>query len=172
MNRLRQIFGVMSLVALIAGCSGTASPPANGSTPQPAGGGSTGAQPGGGTGANGFEGSLVTSAGYDATWTVSPDMEAGPFNSANSATLLSDKGTFGNVQVKPDGSVSFGSGAADFPGQLVGSGAKTTLDATGAFVCAFTVDTDLATTDGKTAHIAGTMTVHWHPEGSGDLSCP
>jgi len=172
MNRLRQILGVMSLVALIAGCSGTASPPANGSTPQPAGGGSADSPAGAGGGANGFEGSLVTSGGYDATWTVSPDMEAGPFNSANSATLLSDKGTFGNVQVKPDGSVSFGSGAADFPGQLVGSGAKTTLDATGAFVCAFTVDTDLATTDGKTAHIAGTMTVHWHPEGSGDLSCP
>jgi len=68
--------------------------------------------------------------------------------------------------------VSFGSGASDFPGQLVGSGLKTTLDATGAFVCAFTVDTNVATTEGKTLDIAGTMTVHWHPEGVGDLSCP
>jgi hypothetical protein len=30
----------------------------------------------------------------------------------------------------------------------------------------------VATTEGKTLDIAGTMTVHWHPEGVGDLSCP
>jgi hypothetical protein len=99
-------------------------------------------------------------------------MPSGPFNSANNPTLTSDKGTFGNIKVMPDGSVSFGSAAEGFPGQLEGTGATTTLDATGAFVCSFTVDTDLATTDGKTLHLAGTMTAHWHPEGVGDLSCP
>jgi len=172
MNRRRLALGVASLI-VIAGCSGTASPSTNGSTPQAAaGGGSVQPAGGGGDGGNGFEGSLVTSSGYDATWTVAPDMEAGPFNSVNNPSLVSDKGTYGNVKVDPDGSVSFGSGATDFPGQLTGTGATTTLDASKAFVCSFTVDTDLATTDGKKVHVAGTMTVHWHPEGVGDLSCP
>ncbi len=171
MDRPRQALGVATLILVIAGCSSSASPTTDASTPQPAPGG-TAAGGGSAGGANGYEGNVVTSGGYAATWTVSPDMEANPFNGLNNPTLTSDKGTFGNIKVMPDGSVSFGSAADGFPGQLTGTGATTTLDATGAFVCSFTVDSDLATADGTKVHLAGTMTVHWHPEGLGDLNCP
>src|SRR5262245_6527304 len=171
MDRIRQALGVASLILVVAGCSGAASP-ATGSSPSAPSAAETAAGGGAEGGANGYEGNVITSGGYAATWTVSPDMTAQPFNAANNPTLTSDKGTFGNIKVMPDGSVSFGSAADGFPGQLTGSGATTTLDATGAFVCSFTVDTDLATADGATVHLAGTMTVHWHPEGSGGLNCP
>ena len=46
------------------------------------------------------------------------------------------------------------------------------LDASSAFVCAFTIDADRIGFDGAKLHLAGQMTVHWHPEGLGDLSCP
>ena len=171
MDRFRLAMGIASLVALLAGCSGTASPSTDSSTQVPAASEpAAGGQPAGGEG--GFEGSLVTSGGYDATWTVSPDRGPDPFNSTDNPTLVSDKGTFGNIRVTEDGSVSFGSAASELSGQYAGSGAEVTLDETGAFVCAFSVDTDLAAGDGSTLHIAGTMTVHWHPEGLGGLNCP
>jgi hypothetical protein len=90
-------------------------------------------------------------------------------------TVSSDKGTFGNLSVKPDGSISFGSGAMELTAHGMsydGGGATVTLDATQAFVCSFTVDTDLTSSDGTKLHVAGTMTAHWHPEGIGDVSCP
>src|SRR5207244_3958647 len=139
-------------------------------------GASTSGNPGGGSGSgsgNGYEGKLTTSGLYDATWTVGPGTVE-VFNSVAFPSLVSDKGTFGNLKVGADDSVSFGSGATELTGhgQFNGAGAKVTLDATGMFVCAFTVDTDLAGSDGAKVHVAGGMTVHWHPEGLGDLNCP
>jgi hypothetical protein len=139
---------------------------------------SAGGSPGGGQGGNaaeGFEGSLTTSGRYAATWTAGKETPATVFNSVESVTLQSDHQTFGNIGVKPDGSVSFGSGASELSsnGAYNGSGAKVTLDKSGQFVCAFTVDTDLTgSTDGALLHLKGSMKVHWHPEGIGDLSCP
>lgn len=173
----------LCLALALAACSGTATPP-------PAGGG--GASPGlptaapataapasavpagspGAGGANGFEGSFKTSGVYSATWTVSKDMPPDPFNSVNNPTLTSDKGTFGNIAVKPDGSLSFGSAAPGLSGAYAGTGAKVTLDTTGQFVCAFTVDTDLTGSNDKAIlHIAGGMTVHW-TLGVGEQNCP
>jgi hypothetical protein len=170
MDRLRLALGIASLVALIAGCAGAASPTTGGSTPvSSADVPATGGQSAGGV--EGFEGSLVTSGGYDATWTVSPDQGPDPFNSSDHPTLVSDKGTAGNIRVMDDGSVSFGSGAPELSGQYAGTGAVVTLDETGQFVCSFSVDTDLSSGE-STLHIAGTMTVHWHPEGLGGLNCP
>ena len=128
-----------------------------------------------GAGSEGFEGSLVTSGKYAATWTASPDAEADVFNSVNHVTLTSDHQTFGNVRVQPDGSVSFGSGAPELSsnGSYEGSGAQVTMDHTNRFVCSFTVDTDLTgATDGAVLHLKGSMKVNWHPEGIGDASCP
>lgn len=130
---------------------------------------------GGGQAPEGYEGSLVTSGLYDAAWTVSPEAQTDPFNSVAGHTLISDKGTFGNVTVQPDGSISFGSGAPELSSHglaYTGTGASVTLDETGGFVCAFTVDTDLASDDGTTLRVAGSLTVHWHPEGLGGLNCP
>jgi hypothetical protein len=106
---------------------------------------------------------------------VSPEVAADVFNSSNSVTVVSDHQTFGNVRVNPDGSVSFGSTAAELEPNLVfnGAQAQVTLDETGQFVCAFTVDTDLTgTRDGAVLHVKGAMKVHWHPQGIGDLNCP
>jgi hypothetical protein len=126
-------------------------------------------------GPEGFEGSLTTSGLYPATWTASPDAPADVFNGYNSVTLTSDHQTFAHLGVKPDGSIDFGSGSSELSskGEFAGTGAKVTLDATGKFVCAFTVDTDLTSSrDGTPLHLKGGMTAHWHPQGIGDLSCP
>jgi hypothetical protein len=84
-------------------------------------------------------------------------------------SLVSDKGTAGNIGVEPDGSVSFGTGSVPELSNgipLTGSGARVTPDPTGVgMVCAFTVDTDLTGTDGSQLHVSGGLTVHWHPEG-------
>ncbi len=147
------------------------------------GGGSGGSNGGGSNGggnppadsAEGFEGSLATSGKYPATWTASPDLKADVFNSLSSITLTSDHQTFGTVTVQPDGTVTFGSGAAELSPNLTfkGSGATATMDATNRFVCAFSVDTDLAgTNDSAVLHLKGAMKVHWHPQGIGDANCP
>jgi hypothetical protein len=172
------LFAVAACTSAATPGSGTTSPGAGTTSPEPGGtpaGGGQGTGSGSGNAANGYEGSLVTSGLYDASWSVSPEQAAEPFNSVGARTLTSDKGTYGNVSVALDGSVSFGSGAPELSQhglEFAGSGAQTTLDASGAFVCAFTVDTDLTAGDGSTLHVAGTMTVHWHPEGLGDISCP
>lgn len=169
----------LGLVVALAACGGTATPPPAGATgapssSAPSAAASTAPSAAGSTassgGADGFEGNFKTSGLYSATWTVAPDMPPNPFNSVTNPTLTSDKGTFGNIVVKPDGSLSFGSAAPGFSGAYKGTGAKVTLDSTGQFVCAFTVDTDLTgTNDQKILHIAGAMTVHWHETG---LICP
>jgi hypothetical protein len=86
---------------------------------------------------------------------------------------MSDKGTFGNIAVRPDGSVAFGSAATELTnGSYTGTGATVTLDTTGQFVCAFTLDTDLkGSTDGAILHMAGSLRVHWSL-GVGEQNCP
>jgi hypothetical protein len=125
--------------------------------------------------AEGFEGSLTTSGTYAATWTVSKDYAPDVLDSVNSVELTSDRQTFGYISVHKDGSISFGSGATELSanGAYKGSGATVTLDHTGRFVCAFTLDTDLTgSNDGTTLHIRGGLTAHYHPQGLGDLNCP
>jgi hypothetical protein len=156
----------LALTLALTGCSKSDGQPAANSNQ---GGGAAGG------GAEGFEGSLVTSGKYSATWTVNPEAEADVFNSSNHVTLVSDHQTFANVRVQPDGSISFGSGAPELSsnGSYQGSGAQVTMEHTNRFVCAFTVDTDLTgTTDGAVLHLKGSMKVNWHPEGIGDASCP
>jgi hypothetical protein len=174
----------LGIAVALAACSGTATPlpPGGGGAPPSAAvsaagatassaAGSTGSS--GAGGASGFEGSFKTSGLYSATWTVAPGMEPNPFNSVNNPSLTSDKNTFGNIKVDLAGSVSFGSAATGLSqnGAYKGTGAKVTLDPSGQFVCAFTVDTDLTGSNDKAIlHIAGGLTVHWHSVG--DLNCP
>ncbi len=172
----------LGMAIVLAACGGTATAPPAGSTgapptsappaatSAPSAPGSTASS---GGGANGYEGSFKTSGLYSATWTVAPDMPPYPFNSNQNATLTSDKGTFGNIAVKPDGSLSFGSGADGFSGAYNGTGAKVTLDASGQWVCEFTVDTDLTGTNDKAIlHVAGGMKVHWQLLEGGEQTCP
>ena len=166
----------LGIAMVLAACGGTATPPPPGgggapSSAAPSAAGSTASSGAGGAG--GFEGSLKTSGLYSATWTVAPGSEPNPFNAANNPSLTSDKSTFGNITVNEDGSVSFGSAAPELinNGAYKGTGAKVTLDSTGQFVCAFTVDTDLTgTTDKAILHMTGGMTVHW--DGGAGLNCP
>jgi hypothetical protein len=120
-----------------------------------------------GGGKNGYVGAFDSSGLYAAKWSAAPDVEANPFNSYGALTLLSDKQNYGNIHVDPDGSLSFGSADPAFGNNLTfkGGGAKVTLDKSGKFVCAFTVDTDLKSTrdDAATLHVKGGLTVHWHP---------
>jgi hypothetical protein len=114
---------------------------------------------------------------------VSPDQEVTPFTNGG-VTLVSDKGTFGNISVSPEGNVSFGSGMGELSnyGQFTGTGATVTLDPNNTgpnnvgnpFVCAFTVANDLKSSrDGSvTLHLAGSLVVHWHPSGLGGINCP
>jgi hypothetical protein len=110
---------------------------------------------------------------------VSPDQEVTPFT-ASGVTLVSDKGTFGNISVSPEGNVSFGSGGPELSkyGQFSGTAAAVTLDPNeiigNRFVCAFTVDNDLKSTrDGSVVlRLAGSLVAHWHPIGLGGINCP
>lgn len=154
----------ISLTLLLAACSTDNQPSGGGGDQQPSA-----------NGPDGFDGSLVTSGLYSATWTASSEAPPDVFNSVSHVTLTSDHQTFGNVRVQPDGSIVFGSGASELSGNgsYDGTGVEVTMDHTNVYVCAFTVDTDLTgSTDGATLHMKGTMSVRYHPEGIGDVACP
>ena len=165
---------VLGIAVALAACGGSATPPPASSAGAPSTPGASVGPPASSAagGANGFEGSFKTSGLYSATWTVAKDAEPYPFNASTNPSVTSDKGTFGNIAVDPDGSVSFGSGATEFSGAYKGTGAKVTLDTTGQFVCAFTVDIDLTGTNDKAIlHVTGGMKVHWSL-GVGEQNCP
>lgn len=157
---------VACLAVAIAACTPSGSP--DGSSLADGGGGAPSAagsavpddgQPG--SGENGVEGSLTTSGVYDATWT-SEGGNSFMVGDAGSITLNSDRGTFGSLTVKTDGSIDFGSAAPELPvSTYTGTGAQVTLDTVNiGYVCSFTLDNDLTGSDGSVLHIAGTMTIH------------
>jgi hypothetical protein len=158
------------LALAIAACTPSGSPagssPADGGGGAPSAAGSAapdGGQPG--SGEDGVEGSLTTSGVYDATWTweLGNSMEIGDIGGI---TLNSDQATFGNITVKADGSIEFGSTAPELPvSTYTGTGAQVTLDTVNiGYVCSFTLDDDLTGSDGSVLHIAGTMTFHLSDE--------
>jgi hypothetical protein len=175
---LARPMAAFGLALVVAACSGaTNAPGPTGGAPSSAGGpsGAASSPASGGPGTDRFEGSITTSGLYAATWTAAPGVNVYPFNASGNLTLASDKGTAGNIVVNLDGSLDFGSAAPELGKDLTftGTGAHVTLDATKAFVCAFTVDTDLkGTTDGAVLHVSGGMTAHWYTSGAADLLCP
>ena len=106
----------------------------------------------------GVQGSLVSSGIYDATWTWQSGNAADP--GIGGITLNSDKGTFGNVQVLGDGSITFTSGASELSanGSYAGTGAQVQLK--DQVPCGFTLDNDVTgATDGAVLHLKGTLTI-------------
>ena len=174
-KRLGAVGLALGLSLTLSACSGGAGSTAQtgAGTPAAAAGEPGTPAAGGGGGADGFEGTLTSSGVYSANWTVAPGTEANPMNASNNPSMTSDKGTFGNIKVETDGSTAFGSAATELNANSSydGTGAKVTLDATGQFVCAFTIDNDLkGNHDGAILHMSGGLTVHWHAPG--DLTCP
>ena len=142
-------------IALVA-CTPASSQPA-------ASNGGPGASAGGSQGASGegtVEGSLTSSGLYDATWTWEAGNAASP--GVGGITLNSDKGTFGNVQVLNDGSITFTSGAPELSQNAVYNGTGAQVQSKdGIIPCGFTLDTDVTgSTDGGVLHLTGTLTIH------------
>lgn len=164
----RLIAVLLTLAYAIAACSGAATSSAGsngGSTSSDAGAGGGGAGASTDTGAGGASGettvtgSLVSSGLYDATWTWEPGLEAGI--GVIGTTMKSDKGTFGSIEVLPDGSIIFTSGAPELhSGSYKGTGAQVHMkDASGTQLpCGWTLDNDVTGTDGV-IHLKGTMDV-------------
>ena len=152
----------------LSACSSAAPPAASkAGAPSPGasgGGGGAGASTdtggGGGSGETTVTGSLISSGGYEATWTWQPgnaeDVGTG------GVTLTSDKGTFGNIQVLADGSITFTSGAPELKsGSYTGTGAQVHMkDASGTQLpCGWTLDNDVTGSDGVVIHLKGTMDI-------------
>jgi hypothetical protein len=117
--------------------------------------------PGGSPGETNVTGSLVSSGLYDATWTWQPGNAADI--GTGGVTLNSDKGTFGNIQVLADGSITFSSGAPELSGAstFTGTGAQVHMkDASGTQLpCGWTLDNDVTGAEGGILHLKGTMDV-------------
>jgi hypothetical protein len=166
--------GRLAIVVLIVGlavtaCGGTASstgeasagiaePAAGGSPPageSPAAGG------GGGSGETTVTGELVSSGAYDATWTWQPDNAVSV--GIGGVTVNSDKGTFGNIEVLEDGSITFSTGAPELSGgsPFTGTGAQVHMkDASGTQLpCGYTLDNDVTGSDGTVLHLKGSMDI-------------
>ena len=157
--------GLVTLGIGLTACSGAAPPAASkAGAPSSGGGGGAGASTdtggGGGSGDTTVTGSLVSSGGYDATWTWTPGNAADI--GTGGVTLNSDKGTFGNIQVLADGSITFTSGAPELKsGSYTGTGAQVHMkDASGTQLpCGWTLDNDVTGSDGVVIHLKGTMDV-------------
>ncbi len=158
MNRRIVWFAVLLLV--LAACSKAAPATSGGGGGAQGGSSAGGSSAGASAGPLTVEGSLTTSGAYDATWTWNPGDNVG-LGDLGSITLTSDKGTFANIQVPRDGTISFGSGVVSEIGlNATGAGAQVTLDGQNMVVCSFTVDTDLTGAPGGALHLKGTLTIH------------
>ena len=135
-----------------SGTSGAGAAPAPGGSP---------ATQGGSAGEGTATGSITSSGGYDAAWTWQPGnaVDVG----TGGTTLNSDKGTFGNIAVLDDGSITFTSGAPELKsGSYKGTGAQVHMqDASGTQLpCGYTLDNDVTGSDGVVIHLKGTIDVH------------
>lgn len=143
---------LLALAVGLAACSGAAAPAA-----ESAAGGEAGAASGGVD----VQGSLVSSGLYAATWTWQPGNEADP--GSGGITLNSDKGTFGNVEVLDDGTITFSSGAPELSAgsPFHGTGGQVHMkDVQGAQIpCGFSLDNDVTGSDGGVLHLKGTLTI-------------
>jgi hypothetical protein len=126
--------------------------------PTPATGASIDAGGGGGGGGSGeatVTGSLVSSGIYDATWKWEAGNAAGP--GIGGITVNSDKGTFGNIEVLSDGSITFSTGAPEISGGQPYKGTGAQVKMKDQIPCGFTLDNDLTGSDGKVLHMKGEM---------------
>lgn len=156
-RRLTAVLLTLGIGLVACSSPGASVPGSNGGTTSSAGasaGGPGASVPGGVD----VKGSLVSSGIYDATWTWQAGDAAGP--GIGGITLNSDKGTFGNIQVLNDGSITFTSGATELSGNgsYAGTGAQVQLK--DQVPCGFTLDNDVkGSSDGRILHLKGTLTI-------------
>lgn len=101
------------------------------------------------------QGSVVSTGDLEGTWTWK---EGNALTGAHDLTLSAPDGRMGYISVKPDGSVSFGSGAAPKGPYGGKSGGKFTANSDGV-VCSMTVDADLAGSSDTKVHVKGAITI-------------
>ena len=156
-KRLTAFLFTVALALAACASSGTASQElTQDQAPTPAAGASIDAGGGGGsTGEATVTGSLVSSGIYDATWKWEPGNAAGP--GTIGITVTSDKATFGNIQVLPDGSISFSTGAPEISAGAPYNGTGAQVKMKDQIACGFTLDNDLTGSDGKVLHMKGEM---------------
>jgi len=153
----RLAVGVAILGLALADCAGGAPSVTTGGGVEPSVSSSVG---GGAGGPASAQGSIVSSGAYAATWTWQAGNAADP--GMGGVTLTSDKGTFGNVEVLNDGSITFTSGAPELTaGSYKGTGAQVQV-ANGA-PCSFTLDNDVTGSNGQVLHLKGSITISGGP---------
>ncbi len=157
-KRLIAILVVLGLV--LAGCgtsttTGQTLSSDQAPTPQPPGAPTDAGA--GGTGEATATGSLVSSGILEATWKWQPDNAVGP--GVGGITVTSDKGTFGNIEVLADGSITFSTGDPTISAGAPYKGTGAQVHMKDQIPCGFTLDNDLTGSDGKILHMKGTMDV-------------
>jgi len=149
---------LLTVSCTVAACGGSANPtttPGGGSIPT-----ATESAAGGGAsspGTTSVQGSLTSSGAYDATWAWQPGNAADV--GLGGVTLTSDKGTFGNVAVLSDGSITFTGGAPELSAGSPYKGTAAQVHAKNGLPCAFTLDNDLTGTNSTVVHLKGDLTI-------------
>ncbi len=190
MSRWLRVVVVLALAVFVGACSGSSTPAPGGggpaaqsSTPSAApteaigptdtgtaGASTAGASASGTTGT--VTGSIVSSGAYAATWTWQPPNTVDP----GEVVLTSDKGSFGDLLVDTDGSITFTVGvpkladASPFSGN---GGTQTVKQVAGSpTVCGIAVDSDVTGSDGTVIHLKGSLTINGTVTGDvGDITC-
>ena len=156
----RRLAAVLFAVGLVlAGCgtsTTTGQTLTSDQAPTPAAGASVDAGAGG-TGEATATGSLVSSGLLDATWTWVAGNAVGP--GIGGITVNSDKGTFGNIEVLSDGSITFSTGDPTISAGQPYRGTGAQVHMKDQIPCGFTLDNDLTGSDGKILHLKGEMDV-------------
>jgi hypothetical protein len=112
---------------------------------------------GGATGEATATGSLVSSGLLDATWAWAPGNAVDP--GIGGITVNSDKGSFGNIQVLADGSITFSTGDDTISAGAPYRGTGAQVHMKDEIPCGFTLDNDLTGSDGTILHLKGEMNV-------------
>ena len=189
MDRWIRVSVVLAFVAVIGACGGSSTPAPVGGGPAtqsvapsvapteaigPVDTGTAGASAtAGDSGAGGtVRGQIVSSGAYDATWTWRSPNSVNP----GEVVLISEKGTYGDLQVDTDGSITFSTNAPKVSdaSPFSGDGGTQTVKqvAGGPTVCGIAVDSDVTGSDGTVLHLKGSLTISGTVTGDvGDITC-
>ena len=102
-------------------------------------------------------GTLVSSGPYAATWAWQAGNAADP--GSGGITVTSDLGTFGNIAVLADGTITFSTGAPEISAGQPYRGTGAQVEIKNDAPCSFTLDNDVTGSDGTVLHLTGAMSI-------------